>query len=634
MELGLNRLSANAVKALEQYAKRILDNHKAYNELRYKAETIDVAYYRYQTDSDREAGNTTCGVSVDNLIVPVVISQVDSFIGYLGEVYLSGYPIFPIVSTPSTVKVATKMEAMVDTHATIGGYARELLKAFKQGMKYNFTPTLSEWRDMPSYNIVAQALNTQASKKIEASKKGYTCFKSLDAYNTIWDNRFTPADVSSRGDFIGYIEQISRTELKALLLDLQEDKAHYNSDKLSTLPAVGVTSIYYTVPPQVSQYVSQRGGSRTGTAPDWDVWFGDTAGTSKGSLTRSMYELTHLFVRIIPSDFGISVPSPNSPQMFKLYFLNAQLLIGFERVITPYNRFPIEIGTPLEDQFGLQTPSIAESQGGWQAAASTLFQIRINAARRAVSDRGIFDADLINPSDINSSHPAAKIPARLKGLQDKKLSDAYYQIPFDSRGLETVIGDMGDIMRYADLTSGLNAPQRGQFQKGNKSVDEWRDTMGSADNRLRLPALNIEFQSLIPLKEAIKFNIFMHGEAGTYTNMKSGEYLDVKPEDIDEMQQKAMAFKIADGYTPKSKMASTDFLVSLLQTIMSSEPLMMRYGPALPSMVAHIAQLGGVGDLDQYSPEVSQVTGAPNGQPAAPQPGVPGQPGGQPIAAS
>jgi hypothetical protein len=334
-----------------------------------------------------------------------------------------------------------------------------------------------------------------------------------------------------------------------------------------------------------------------------------------------MYELARIQIRCIPADYNINVPAPSMPQIFQMYILNGALLVGFERVVSPFNRFTIEIGQPHEDQFGLQTPSMAESQGGWQAAATALFNIRIAMARRAVSDRGIYDTDLINSADINSPHPAAKIPARLKGLQDKRLSDAYLPIPFDSRGVEGVIGDMGDIMRFADMSSGLNAPQRGQFQKGNKSVEEWRDTMGSADNRLRLPALNIEFQALIPIKEMLKFNLFMNGEAGIYTNMSSGDALDVTREDLAEMQAKAMSFRIADGYTPKSKLASTDFIISGMQMLSTSPILQQAYGMHLPSMFAHMMQLGGVRGLDEYTPEVPQqqpgqvppTEGMPNG---------------------
>jgi hypothetical protein len=125
----------------------------------------------------------------------------------------------------------------------------------------------------------------------------------------------------------------------------------------------------------------------------------------------------------------------------------------------------------------------------------------------------------------------------------------------------------------------------------------------------------------------LKWNIFVYGTEGTYTNNRTGEYAKVTREDIDEMINKSMTLRIADGYTPKSKLASTDFLAQLMQMLGTSQILQMAYGPALPKMYAHLAQLGGVRDLEQYAPDqlsqpaASQQQGG-TGEPATGAPAV------------
>ena len=57
-------------------------------------EVVDTEYYRYHAQNEQTAGSTPCSIQVDELIVPIVISQADGFVGYLAELYLSGYPIF------------------------------------------------------------------------------------------------------------------------------------------------------------------------------------------------------------------------------------------------------------------------------------------------------------------------------------------------------------------------------------------------------------------------------------------------------------------------------------------------------------------------------------------------------------
>ena len=160
------------------------------------------------------------------------------------------------------------------------------------------------------------------------------------------------------------------------------------------------------------------------------------------------------------------------------------------------------------------------------------------------------------------------------------------------------------IVGFGKELSGLNNPMQGKFQKGNKSVQEWNDTMGGADARLRLPALTLEFQFFMPLKEILKLNIYQYGEDAEVISQKDGAVVTIN---IEKLKQKVLAFKIADGYTPKSKIAGTENVMQLMQILGSSPILQQMYGPMLPDMFAHLAQLMGVKDLKQYSPKPQQM---------------------------
>jgi hypothetical protein len=146
---------------------------------------------------------------------------------------------------------------------------------------------------------------------------------------------------------------------------------------------------------------------------------------------------------------------------------------------------------------------------------------------------------------------------------------------------------------------------QGQFQKGNKSVKEWNDTMGGADGRLRLSALTLEFQVFMPLKETIKLNIFQYGQDVVTVSQRSGKELFAK---ISALREKVLTFRVADGYTPKSKLAATDSIVQLMQLLGQSQPLQIAYGAYLPAMFSHLAQLMGVRGLEEYAPSPQQVS--------------------------
>jgi len=623
------RLSSSSVDALQNYLRNILTMHNQFTDMRNKMEIIDTAYYRYNALSDtsklvdgvdiraaQNSANVSCGIDTDRaIVVPVVISQVDSYVGYLSEVFLSGYPMFPVVSTPSNIKEAETLEAIIDDHATLSAYPREFLMAFRDGIKYNFMPLELSWEPIDQYSLSDNYLTPTASTKAEKTTSNYNRITRLDPYNTVWDIRKSPSRVAAQGEFAGWIDPINRIELKKFINMYSQSGDIYNVGKIDTNQTN--MFMYYRDLPVITDKLSSN--KKTTIQFDWATWLGAALPVSKKSLMAGTYERFTCYARIIPSEFGINVPSPNTPQIWKFVMLSGQWLLYAKRLITAFDYLPIHIGQPLEDGFELQTPSIGESQVEFQEAASTLMNIRFSSARRSVSDRALYDSSLINEADVNSPTSAPKIPVRLTGLNDKKLTDAYYPIPYDPRGTDGVIGDTARIWEMSDQSLGMNKPARGQFQKGNKSVEEWRDTTGNADNRMRIPALMIEYQVMVPFKTQIKFNIFQFGVEGAFSNQRTGETVDVDRTVIDSLRKKVLSFRVADGYTPKSKLASTDFIVQLMQLVGQSQILQEKYGPYLPRMVAHLAQLGGVRGLDQYSPEVQpqqqSQPGVTSGQP-------------------
>ena len=641
------RLSLQSVKDLELYLRGILELHNQFTDVRNKMEIIDTAYYRYNSlkvsgqegvdvSTVSQLGDVSCGIDIEKaLTVPVVISQVDAYVGYLSEVFLSGYPMFPVVSTPSNIHEAETLEAIIDDHATLSAYPREFLMAFRDGIKYNFMPMELSWEPIDQYSLSDNYMQPTADKKVEKTSSNYNRISRLDPYNTLWDLRTSPSRVAAKGEFAGFIDTPNRIELKKFINANSTTGDLYNVSSLDATPENMFT--YYKDLPTITDKLST--GKKKTASFDWAGWMGASLPTDRKRLKAGTYERFTCYARIIPAEFGINVPSPNSPQIWKFIMISGQRLIYAKRLITAFDYLPIHIGQPLEDGFELQTPSIGESQVEFQDAASKLMNIRFSSARRSVSDRAIYDPNLLNSADVNSPTSAPKIPLRMQGLNDKKISDAYYPIPFDPHGTDGVIGDTARIWEMSDQSLGMNKPARGQFQKGNKSVEEWRDTTGNADNRMRIPALMIEFQIMVPFKTQMKFNIFQFGVEGAFANQKTGETVQVTRETIEQLRKKVLSFRLADGYTPKSKLASTEFIVQLMQLIGQSQILQQSYGPYLTKMVAHLAQLGGVRGLDQYSPEVQQTQqppqagGVPGGQPIPAIPGAAAPIGGTPGSA-
>ncbi len=610
---GLFIPSAQSQQLLLDYVKRIVLEHKRQEDYAQKMETIDIAYARYKSNVDpvsgivREEGidaaHTPVGVhALPSTTPPIVVSQVDSMVGYLADVFLSGYPIFPIVSSPADKADAEALEALIDDHSVLGGYPRQLLMFLRDCVKYNMGALEVDWKSIEQYTSMDELLEP-GTQKVQTDNKSYTSVQRSDPYNTIWDRTVAPGDVSKEGDYAGHVKLLSRTKLKRLLNRLSNDGEVFNTAEALAAGYVGAADYSaYRVHPQISKYVAAK---RPLSEINWYSYLTGRPESSNSDLYSENYELLTLYVRIQPGDFYMNVPGKRTPQIWKLLVVNQNLVVQAKRIISAYDCLPMIFGQPYEDGLGYQTQSLAEANIPFQDAASTLLNIRFNAARRAVSDRALYDPTMISPSDINAPVPAPKIPVRLNKLDStRKISDYYHQIPFDARGTESTVQDARMIFDFSKDLMGINGPQQGQFQRGNKSVKEWNDVMGNSDNRLRCAALCLEFQVFVPLKEILKLNIMQYGDDAIVVSRNTGESIMVK---ISQLRKKVLAFRVADGFTPKSKLASADMLRELMLMISQSPILQQAYGPGLADMFAHLAQLGGVRDLSQYKPNDQQM---------------------------
>lgn len=637
------RINADAQASLVKYCNNVLQLHQRMSDVRQKMEFIDIAYARYNVNNQNtgdggvdsfseQAGNQTCGINNDEITVPVVVSQVDSYVGYFADIFLSGFPMFPVVSDFSNREYAEQLETIIDDHSIRGRYPRHLLLNFRDAAKYNLTATEVEWCPLDIYNVAGsfEALTNEKQQRLQQAKTSINKLKRIDPYNFVYDYRVHPVDVPYSGEYAGYIEVVSRVEVKRRLQYLASTGYGYNTSQAmaSSLgagqAAPGVFG-YYTMQPQISNLIANRSLHKLGMF-DWMSYLNGEKQKKGYSMPHSdTYEWTTLYVRLIPEEHKMdNVPRKGTPQVWKLEFMNHSKLVSAKRVYSLYEMIPIFVSQPFEDGFDMQTQSLAESGIPFQEASSKLFSIRLNAARRAVMDRAIYDPKVINPSDINSPVAAPKIPIRDGALlSGKTLQEAYLQIPFDSRGTETVVQDMNALIGMADKMNGLNQPMQGQFQKGNKTRKEFDTTMQGSNQRMRLPALAMEYQLFIPIKEQVKLNIYQYGVQGVFNDQRTGKAYNIDAAKLEEMRKRVGAFKIADGFHPAEKMASSDVLTQGMQFISQSPILQQTLGIMLPQMFIHLMSLGGVKGLEQYLPQQPQQMQQQQGPQGAQQPAPP-----------
>lgn len=507
-----------------------------------------------------------------NVAVPVVMPQVEAATTYQTSVFLTGVPLFGVNASPKYQDAALQMESIIDDQATKGGWTGQLEMAFRDGFKYNFAAVEVDWcvKKIWTPETDIQFSRRQA-KPVETLWEGNS-LERWDPYNTIFDARYKPTEISERGEFVGNTKPYSKVELISLMQSLTF-KMNYKKAMESGPSTVGTAypMDYYIPELNPDALLSQNMYQTT----NWLVWAGIDTQNARINY-KNIYFVTTFYCRIIPSDFAIASNNPNQPQIWKFLIVNGNTVIYAERLTNAHNRLPVLFMQPLEDGLGYQTKSFAQNVTPYQDVASALVNSAMQSRRRALSDRGIYNPSYINAKDINNDSPTAKIAVR-PAAYGKPLSDAYYPIPYRDDQLQYAMSDMAQVLKFSDQAAGQNPVQQGQFVKGNKTQQEFDTVMGSANGRPQSIAMKLETQFFTPLKEILKLNVLQYQGGVSVYNREQETEVQIDPVTL---RKAVLSFKVSDGLVPSSKVMSTEAFTIAAQTIATSAAIQSGYNLA------------------------------------------------------
>lgn len=532
-----------------------------------------------------------------NITIPIVLPQVEGSVTYQASVFLTGTPLFGVISDPQYEDEAQQMEAIIDSQATYGGWIRELTMFFRDGAKYNLSALEVDWCKEVTYAPETDPTikSGKASGKLTQTIWEGNKVKRWDMYNTFFDTRVTPGNMYRDGEFIGNTEIMSRIKLKKFMSELPNGRAsNFKAALESPTGAINVGDSTTALP---NFYIPQINPNSIlnpllGEGMNWLAW-SELAGSKDSSNInyRNLYEVTTLYARIIPSDFGISGPSPNTPQVWKFIFVNHSILIFSERQTNAHNWLPVLMGQPNEDGLGYQTKSLADNVSPIQDITSALSNSDIAARRRAISDRTLYDPSRVNAADINSPNPSAKIPVR-PAAYGKPLEQAVYAFPFRDDQSQFIQQKIASYSAMANMISGQNPVRQGQFVKGNKTQSEFDSVMNNANGRDQLTSICYEAQVFTPLKRILLLNNLQYQGGTSLFNPNTNQQVTIDPV---ALRSAVLSFKVSDGLTPSDKLMDTDTTMVALQMIGTSPAIGAAYnvGPLFSYLMkeknAHIS---------------------------------------------
>jgi hypothetical protein len=541
---------------------------------------------------------------VQDMTVPIVMPQIESAVAYQAGVYLTSYPIFGVVSYPQNQSAALQFETALGDQSIKYGWARELIKVFRDGFKYNFGAAVVSWKKTPMRSVVTDtSISAAGMAKINEASYGGNCIEHLDPYNCFMDMSVTPANMHTEGEFFGYNKLISRIQLKRLLGVLDPNKttsatAAFESQFAGASQDTGNGMAYHH--PIINQYLNM--GMADYTSGNWGAWMGLPGSTRSTISYKDSYVITHFYCRALPTDFG---GKGNQPKIYHAIMINWQHVIFAEELNSAHDFLPCLIMQPYEDGLGYQTQSMLDNALPFQDMSSSLWNISLESKRRLIFDRLVYNPRLIDKKDIDPVSSVSRIPLRNVAMakDDNAIARAVYQIPYreDNSSSNLQMSEM--ISAMADSATGQNRVDRGQFQKGNKTKTEFTETMANSNSRQQLSALTIEQQFMTPVKEIIKSNTMQYQPAGKLLNRDSRQEVEVDPV---ELRKSILEFKMTDGNLPADKMMNTEMLTVFLQTAQAIPGITTEYD--VLGMFLYFAKLRGAYWLEDFkrSPEQQQ----------------------------
>lgn len=601
--VSLSKKSQEGIISFHKQAYRMLNTQ--WN-IRDSMRQIDLRYMRefdWTVEHQRAKLANKYGDSskFQNITVPVVMPTVESAVTYQSSVFLTGTPIFGVVAAPEFEDEAMAMAALIDDQSVRGGWVRQLMMFFRDGFKYNLAAAEVDWaREVTASMETDLAFHATQAKPKEVIWQGNRITR-LDPYNTFFDSRVPITEIYKSGEFAGYTKIMSRIELKVFINSLPDKMidniipAFESGLGGSTGATSGGIESYY-VPQLNPDSLFQRNPKAT---TDWMAW-ASLAGAQSKIAYKNVYEVTVLYGRILPSEFNIRVPSPNTPQVWKFIIVNHSILIYAEKQTNAHGYIPILFGQPLEDGLGYQTKSLANNVAPIQDLSTALANSLIASRRRAISDRGIYDPSRIAEHHINSDNPSAKIPVR-PAAYGKPIGEAYYPIPFRDDQVGTITQEIANFQKMADMISGNNPAKQGQFVKGNKTLHEYQDVMNHANGKDQMVSMLLESQLFTPLKEIIKINILQFQGGVSLFDRTAQKTVTLDPV---KLRKAVLNFKISDGLTPSDKLINADVLQVSMQAISSSPALAAEYN--LAPLFSYLMKTQGA-DLKAFEKSPQQV---------------------------
>ncbi len=564
-------------------------------------------------ESSKDGAQDSSKVDASGLpldIIPpnaVVYANAMELAAYLCAVYAYKNPIIDVPTLPNAPHVTEAVKAKLQRDSNAGNWALEMIKIIQSAVFYNLSP---------------------AEVRLTSTKDN--SLRAIDPQNCFYDVSVSPDRVSMDGMYAGYTEVVTLTMLYRIMsavpnefvsraaqqlltnINALEQVAMLRAETQGFVGAYRDTTVSSQLAKALGMGLIEGAQASGGGAVNWNAFYDnldipkDSPASQRMKISANTFELTTYYRRAMPAwlelppkTYSSYTGSAGQLPVFRILILNHTYLLACEPVKEQHGRIPMMFGSITADSSGSVALAYTESLGATQIYTDKLNAARIEAIRRALSDRGLYDSELVDGDAIKNRGAAAQIPVNGHALKDrdKSIRDAYLHLPFDASGVSALLGMLGESQNFAERISGNNAQMQGGRLPGNKTALEAQREASFGEGRFRVYSIIFQQTFMMPFKIILRSNMGESTSVLTYYDAAAGVKKALTPQ---EFKDNEFDFELSDGQLPSSKLLSPEAVGQLITAVIQVPEL--RQTKDLGIMMDLFAGALGVEDFDRIPP--------------------------------
>lgn len=525
------------------------------------------AYLKACQDAYAACEDDDC-ILPENVQPPVVLASTESAVAFLVQIFLSDPSAFSLMGKPEIQEELEKLESIMISQERDFAWKPELISAIRNLVKYNFCFSTVSWKSLSVLATAGQA-ELVADSGIDIS--------NISPYTCIWDTTCQNKDFQYDGMFWQTDEYLTLYQLLYKIQKLNAQDTNLNTKFLKDLSKQDIKewNIYNPILDVAAMGIY---GLQSASKTDWESLFdnGGMANADYANSTRSFtgLRLTKGYIRARGKDIEAIGDTFN---VYEYWIVNDTELVYFKQM--PIAVFDVVMGTGILDGLNYNTRSLVTPTIIYQDVAEKLIQAKLEATRRLVYDRGIYNPKYVSATNINSPRASNKIPLRANVQGDENaIAQAYQQIPYRDTQSGTLLVDAQLFMDKLPADATGVSKFRQEPQKGNRSATEFNFLSEAGDGRLKLFAITIEGTFFSIVKSRIKYNLVVNQPGGEGEEGESINY--------SFLESKGFDFAVVDGLTSLGILDDMEAVQAFANLAAQNEA----FGPIVFRMLEYILQ--------------------------------------------